>query len=150
MLEQVGPPEEILREPAGAFVQDFLGGERGLKRLGLLEIHEANLREGPMVDVAADAEAARRTMTREGTDWVGILEGRRLLGWVDGAELDRVARPADATIRSFKVRLPAGASLRQALDAVVSSRARMAVVVDDDGRYVGMLDVETIAAEITE
>ena len=40
-------------------------------------------------------------------------------------------------------------SLRQAVDAVVTSHARVAVVVDD-GRYVGMVDLEAIAEEITE
>jgi osmoprotectant transport system ATP-binding protein len=148
-LEQIGPPEEILREPAGHFVQDFLGGERGLKRLGLLEIHQANLRRGPMIDVTAGRDEALAAMAREETDWVGVLDGERLLGWIGADMLDRVDRPSDAEPRSFKVRLPLGATLRQALDAVVSSRARMAVVTDGD-RYVGMVDVETIASEITE
>ena len=41
-------------------------------------------------------------------------------------------------------------SFRDALDAVVTSRARVAVVLDRDDRYLGLLDLEAIAEEITE
>ena len=36
VLEQVGPPEDLLREPADEFVADFLGDDRGIKRLSLM------------------------------------------------------------------------------------------------------------------
>ena len=38
IVEQYAPPEEILRVPASAFVADFVGEERGLKRLGLIAV----------------------------------------------------------------------------------------------------------------
>jgi CBS domain-containing protein len=47
------------------------------------------------------------------------------------------------------VSLSPSASLRDAIDAVVTSHARVAVIVED-GRYLGMVDLEGIAEEITE
>jgi hypothetical protein len=47
------------------------------------------------------------------------------------------------------VTLDSEASLRSALDAVVTSHARVAVVADD-GVYRGMLDLEAIAEGVTE
>ncbi|MEL7207098.1 MAG: ABC transporter ATP-binding protein [Actinomycetota bacterium] len=41
VLEQVGPPEELLRDPANGFVEDFLGRDRSLKRLALLTVADA-------------------------------------------------------------------------------------------------------------
>jgi osmoprotectant transport system ATP-binding protein len=47
ILEQYAPPEEILRAPANAFVADFVGDERGLKRLGLIAIRDMEVEPGP-------------------------------------------------------------------------------------------------------
>jgi osmoprotectant transport system ATP-binding protein len=147
-LEQYDTPEAILANPANRFVEDFLGGERGLKRLALLPVEEAALQHGPFVDVSSGIEEARRAMVESDVDWVGLLDGGRLLGWVEASHLD--GRPLrDLEPKPFLVELNSGSSLREALDAVVTGHARVAVVVDD-GMFRGMLDLEAIAEEITE
>ena len=47
IVEQYAPPEEILRVPASAFVADFVGEERGLKRLGLIAVRDVEVEPGP-------------------------------------------------------------------------------------------------------
>jgi osmoprotectant transport system ATP-binding protein len=47
ILEQYAPPEAILRAPANAFVANFVGEERGLKRLGLIAIRDVEVEPGP-------------------------------------------------------------------------------------------------------
>lgn len=152
VLEQLGPPEEILRQPASPFVKDFLGGERGLKRLGLIRVDQTEMLPGPMVPAEATAGDARRAMKEARTDWFGVVSDGVLDGWIASSRLE--GRGDEASLdglerEEFLVVLPCDASLREALDAVVTSRARVAMVVDG-GRYVGMLDVDTIAEEITE
>ncbi len=148
VLEQYDAPEAILREPANAFVESFLGGERGLKRLALLPVSSADMVRGPVVDKSASAGEARRVMDQHQVDWLGILDGEKLLGWIDGTHLDGAA-PGSIQPRPFAVSLRSTSSLREALDAVVTGHARTAVVVDN-GVYKGMLDLESIAEEITE
>jgi osmoprotectant transport system ATP-binding protein len=148
ILAQYDAPEKILAGPSSAFVERFLGGERGLKRLALLPVSDAGLIPGPFVDVTVSSEEARQVMERHGVDWVGLLDGDRLLGWVEGSRLDS-SPLQQIEPRPFLVTLGSGDSLRTALDAVVTSHARVAVVVDD-GVYRGMLDLEAIAGEITE
>lgn len=148
ILEQFDTPENILAEPANAFVEDFIGGERGLKRLALRPISEADVTTGPVVDVTEPPSAARRVMAEHEVDWVGLLEGERLLGWVDAGSVDRQPL-SELEPMPFAVSLRPTDSLREALNAVVVSHARVAVVVDGD-RYVGMVDLEDIAEEITE
>lgn len=148
ILEQHDAPEAILANPANGFVESFLGGERGLKRLGLLPVSHAEPEWGPFVDVAAMPEAALAIMNQHEVDWLGLLNGDRLLGWVDGALIDSRSL-TELEPRPFLVTLRSDSSLRAALDAVVTSHARVAVVVDD-GVYRGMLDLEAIAEEITE
>ena len=72
----------------------------------------------------------------------------RLLGWVDGALIDDTPL-RELEPRPFLVTLDTGSSLRSALDAVVTSHARVAVVVED-GVYRGMLDLDAITEGITE
>jgi osmoprotectant transport system ATP-binding protein len=148
ILEQYDPPEKVLAEPGSAFVDDFLGGERGLRRLALLPVSEAGLKRGPVVDVRASGAEARSMMMEHRVDWVGLIDGETLLGWVAGEEVvgDSLERLEP---RPYLVSLSPSASLREALDAVVTSHARIAVVVDQ-GRYVGMLNLDSIAEEIGE
>ncbi len=148
ILEQYDAPEEILANPANEFVEDFLGGERGLKRLGLLPVGSAPVIWGPVLEVTAAPAEARRLMAENETDWVGLLDRGRLLGWVDSSLIDGTPL-SELEPRPFLVTLSAGSSLREALDAVVVGHARVAMVVDD-GFYKGMLDLERIAGEVTE
>ncbi len=61
VLEQMGPPEDILRDPANDFVAEFLGTDRGLKRLSLIPIHAIDLDPGPVVAPGAPIEEAVAT-----------------------------------------------------------------------------------------
>ncbi|MDQ2826941.1 MAG: ATP-binding cassette domain-containing protein, partial [Actinomycetota bacterium] len=69
VLEQYGSPAEVLGRPATPFVADFVGADRGLKRLGVTAIDSATL-EHP-VTVAPDAilDDARRAMGATLASW---------------------------------------------------------------------------------
>ncbi|MFO7300077.1 MAG: ABC transporter ATP-binding protein [Actinomycetes bacterium] len=148
VLEQYDRPEEILANPANDFVSRFLGEERGLRRLALMPVSSAGLDRGPVVEITATPEEARAVMDAHGSDWLGLLDGGRLLGWVPAAEVG-TSPLADLEPREFLVILRPEDSLRRALDAVVTSRTRVAVVVGEQG-YLGMLDIDRVAEEITE
>jgi osmoprotectant transport system ATP-binding protein len=144
VLEQAAPPEEMLRAPANDFVAGFLGHERGLKRLGLLTVAEAELVQGPVVAADAGADEARRVMDDQHVDWVGVVDDGRLLGWVDAAGLNG-ATLGEADLRPFAAKVTPDAALREALDVIVGAQTRVAVVEDDDERYLGMLTIEQVA-----
>jgi len=148
-VEQFATPEEILRAPANAFVEGFVGAERGLKRLALIRVADVGSGEGPVVSPSDDAGVARRAMAAFGSDWASVVDGGRLLGWVDGPALDGRSSVGEVAPRPFAATVTARSSLRQALDAIVTSKARMAVVVDEDGRYEGVLSIERISQEIS-
>ncbi len=144
-LEQFDTPEEILTHPANAFVENFLGGERGLKRLGLTSVGQASMQRGPVVDLRDGPDQVKAAMESHGTEWVVVLDGARMVGWVWGADV--MGPVAEADTRPFWVRLDRNSTLREALDAVVRSRAHVAVITDGD-RYEGMLGLEQIAEDI--
>src|SRR5690606_10917664 len=133
---------------------DFLGDDRGIKRLSLVRVGETPLRPGPVVAPTATVDDARAVMAAEGTDWVVVCDGPWVRGWLGlddmtdegGARLDRWAP------RAFRAMVDADATLKAALDVIVTSRTRVAVAVDGGAagsggarRYLGMLTVDDLA-----
>ncbi len=148
VIEQYAPPEEILRAPANDFVKEFVGAERGLKRLALIKVSQINVEEGPVVAPDATAEEARRAIAAFPFDWTSVVKDGELLGWVDLSSLDGHTRVAEVTPRPFSAYVTAASSLRQALDSIVTSRTQVAVVASEGQRYLGILTLERISKEI--
>jgi osmoprotectant transport system ATP-binding protein len=149
ILEQVDSPAEMLRAPRNDFVADFLGDDRGIKRLSLMTVGDASLSKGPVVAETASADDAQSTMAKLGYDWVAVCDGEdRLRGWIGAAELDGVATVGELTPEPFRAVVTADTTLKAALDGIVTSRTRVAMAVDADGRYLGMLTVDDLAEGI--
>jgi osmoprotectant transport system ATP-binding protein len=150
VLAQYATPEDLLAEPASDFVADFLGAERGLKRLALIPVSAVKAEPGPVVSPDDPGERALPAAEAFGSDWVVVVaEDRRLLGWVDAAEAAELARVGDAEVRPFKLQVSADNSLRAALNAMVQSHTGVAVRVSDGDRYEGLVTQEVLSKEIT-
>ena len=150
ILEQYASPEEILREPANEFVRSFVGPEPGLKRLALISVADIDVGSGPVVGPETASGKALSTMDSFDMDWTSVVDSDsgRLLGWVDRAELGGRDRVSDARIRPFAANVTSHSSLRSALDSIVSSRTQVAVVVDENERYRGILTLDRVSKEI--
>ena len=147
-LEQYAPPEEILRAPANDFVKRFVGAERGLKRLALIKVVQIEIEGGPVVAPGASADEAGREMARHGLDWTSVVDAGALLGWVDRSMLDGAGTVGRTHPRPFSAYVTVQDSLRQALDSIVTSSTNVAVVVDAEGRYLGILTLDRLSREI--
>jgi osmoprotectant transport system ATP-binding protein len=147
VLRQYASPEEVLREPANAFVEEFLGRERGLRRLSLIAVRDVSLEDGPTVSSDAGPVEAREVMERDGVNWVAIVRDGELKGWVWESELEPGRKIGDLAARPFSVRVTADNTLREALDAIVTSLNQVAVVYDGD-RYAGMLTLDRISENL--
>ena len=73
VLEQHAPPADVLGAPASPFVADFVGAERGLRRLGVTPIDLTALEDRP---VACSPDGAPRTWDDAGTrrELPGVVE----------------------------------------------------------------------------
>ncbi|GAA4028898.1 ATP-binding cassette domain-containing protein [Arthrobacter methylotrophus] len=133
-LAQYAAPEEILRAPANDFVASFVGRDRGFRHLAFNDADAVPVH--PVKTVAAPQLGAD-------SEWAVVLDGdSRPLGWAsprDGAGLI----PGGSLFRR-------GDTLRRALDAALSSPSGLGVVVDDDGRFAGVLKSEEVLALIEE
>ncbi len=149
VLEQYAPPYEILRHPANSFVEDFLGTDRGLKRLSLIRIGEVPLERGPVVAPDATASEARAVMARHGTDWIGVADGDHLLGWAPGESIADDVPVGAGPLRPFTARLGAGDSLREALDEIITTETHVAPVFGEHEQFLGMLTTAQVGEQIS-
>jgi osmoprotectant transport system ATP-binding protein len=149
VLEQVDTPGQMLRAPANDFVADFLGDDRGIKRLSLMTVGEASLSPGPVLEASASPAEAKAIIARYGYEWIGVRDGDRLRGWVWAADLDGAATIGELDTQPFRAVVRPDTTLKAALDGIVTSHTRVAVAVDDDERYLGMLTVDDLAEGIT-
>lgn len=151
VVEQYASPAEILRDPANEFVKEFVGSERGLKRLSLIRVSGIGSDEGPVVDPTAPVREAIEVMDKFGYDWTSVVEEKRLLGWVDRTMLEGLSTVGEARPRRFVAHVTPSSSLREALDTIVTSRTNVAVVLGEEWEgqeYIGILTVERISKEI--
>jgi len=149
VIEQFASPEEILRAPANDFVKQFVGAERGLKRLALMKVSDIQIEEGPVVSSSSSSEDARRAMDKFDLDWCSVVDDGELRGWVDRTDLDGPGSVGGVAPKPFSAYLTQDSTLRQALDSIVTSRTQVAVVASEGQRYAGILTLERISREIT-
>jgi len=150
-IAQVGTPERLLGAPADSYVADFVGFDRGIRRLSFVAAGGLPLDGGPLLDAATTVEQARAQAT--GQAWLLVTADGRPAGWVPAerladlpADLPLGQVPTEGFGHSFTVGTD---SLRVALDAAVLSPAGLAIGVDGDGRVLGLASFDDLRAAIT-
>ncbi len=149
VLEQYDPPTELLAAPANDFVVDFLGAERNLKRLALIPVSAVEPEAGPLVSADDSTDSALEAARGSGTSWVLVSDGeKRVEGWVSADDLDGHQKVGEAQVHPVSSSVTAEDTLRAALDAMVESPLGVAVKVDGDGRYEGVVTHNTLTGEL--
>ncbi|MFD5375680.1 ABC transporter ATP-binding protein [Streptomyces griseoincarnatus] len=138
-LAQYAPPADLLSHPADAFVEDFLGADRGIRRLSFFPSDALELTTDAVVP--ADAPAERLAASDAPYLLVTDADGRPL-GWRERG------RGGDRLLSYGRPFRPGTDSLRAALDCAVLSPTGWAVAVDADGRVTGVVSQQTIGEAI--
>jgi osmoprotectant transport system ATP-binding protein len=143
-LVQYAPPAELLARPADNFVAQFVGADRGLKRLALIRVREIALSEVTTAHVGASVRDIRSRTASVGVRYVLVLDrGERPLGWLD---LETTSDDAAVRVDEPVAVVTVAATLRDALSALLATGAQTGAVVDERGVYVGALPLDTVAA----
>jgi osmoprotectant transport system ATP-binding protein len=148
-LAQVAPPAELLSRPADAFVAGFVGRDRGYRALGFAAAGELPLT--PELTVRLGADLA--TVPGQAVDgWALAVDGNDCpLGWlaVGGLEPAQLVGPVTEDLLNLGGTLATeDGTLREVLDAALSSPSGRGVVVDSDGRFLGTVTASEVLARI--
>ncbi|MEU9192230.1 ABC transporter ATP-binding protein [Streptomyces hundungensis] len=139
-IEQFDTPASVLGAPATPYVAQFVGADRGLKRLSVTTVEPDDLEQPPVVRLDEPAGAAASRLRGEEARWAVVLnEGGELHGWVGADELSRAGAGSVADLaRRMEAWVPLGAPLKQAFSEMLQYDAGWVAVVDG-ARFLGVL-----------
>ncbi|PZA20205.1 hypothetical protein DMO24_16720, partial [Modestobacter versicolor] len=130
-VEQFAPPAELLGAPATPFVADFVGADRGLKRLAVTGIDLADLEQPPVVHVDDSLADARAALERVGARWAVVLDDQqRLNGWIS-AERAVGAGTVRQAGKRMEAWVPIDATLKTAFATMLQLEAGWVAVLDE-------------------
>jgi osmoprotectant transport system ATP-binding protein len=137
-IEQFDTPGAVLGTPATPYVAEFVGADRGLKRLSVTTIEADDLEQPPIARLDEPAERAATRLHAEGARWAVVLDtDGDLHGWVGVDEL-----AAGGAVRDLAHRMnswvPVGAPLKQAFGVMLQHDAGWVAVLDG-ARFLGVL-----------
>ena len=136
-LAQVGTPQQLLDEPADAFVEGFVGRDRGYRSLSFLPADRLDL-DVDRVKVVREAGAGHGE-----SPTLVVDADARPIGWADASRPGKL----HAIGSTFS---PEGDTLRAALDSALTSPYGLAVAIAaDTGRYAGVVSAEAILAQVS-
>ncbi|MBT9141067.1 MAG: Choline transport ATP-binding protein OpuBA [Dehalococcoidia bacterium] len=149
-LVQYDTPANLLYRPKNGFVEKFVGADRALKGLQLIRVKEFMWGFPPTVKTDETAQAARQRMKREGINQMVVVgEGRKFLGWVEWADLEKGKMVSEIMKPSSDV-ATVDTVLNEALSIMLSTRLNNLAIVNEDNRLEGMLSFDAIRKALSE
>ncbi|MEU8892721.1 betaine/proline/choline family ABC transporter ATP-binding protein [Streptomyces sp. NPDC048442] len=140
-IEQFDTPAAVLGAPATPYVAQFVGADRGLKRLSVTAIEPDDLEDPPRARLDEPAAPAAARLRAEGARWAVVLNERgELHGWVSTEDLALAG--SEGTVGDLARRMdawvPMGAPLKHAFSEMLQWDAGWVAVLDG-ARLVGVL-----------
>ncbi|MFF0745933.1 ABC transporter ATP-binding protein [Streptomyces sp. NPDC004111] len=140
-IEQFDTPASVLGAPATAYVAQFVGADRGLKRLSVTTIEQDDLEEPPRARLDEPVAPAAARLRAEGARWAVVLNERgELHGWVSTEDLALAGQSGTVgeLARRMNAWVPVGSPLKHAFSEMLQWDAGWVAVLDG-ARLVGVL-----------
>jgi osmoprotectant transport system ATP-binding protein len=146
-LQQYDTPAQILGSPATDFVADFVGADRGLRRLSVTSVAAEDLEHPPVVVDGDQLGDAGRVLKADHDRWAVVVDASGApQGWIT-ADDTAGSGSVHARVRPTDPPVLVGSTLRQALSEMLQHDTGWVPVVED-GRYVGVLTPESVYAAL--
>jgi osmoprotectant transport system ATP-binding protein len=144
-IAQFDTPEAILTHPADDFVSGFVGAGAALKRLHLSRVRDVGVAGFPALTVDEPPRAVLDLLRTAPHDEVLLLDRqRRPYRWLRREELKAAQDPPAGAGTPVTRTVTRDATLRDALEAVLTDRRGRVAVTGRDGEFVGVVDMATL------
>ncbi|MCX4728990.1 ABC transporter ATP-binding protein [Streptomyces sp. NPDC090052] len=138
-IEQFDTPGAVLGTPATPYVAEFVGADRGLKRLSVTRIETDDLEQPPVARLDETAGTVAGRLRADGARWAVVLrQDGGLHGWVATDSLLGASGAVGPLARRMEAWVPVGAPLKQAFSEMLQHDAGWVAVLDGD-RFLGVL-----------
>ncbi|MEU4269928.1 betaine/proline/choline family ABC transporter ATP-binding protein [Streptomyces sp. NPDC026092] len=140
-IEQFDTPAAVLGTPATPYVAQFVGADRGLKRLSVTTIEPDDLEQPPVARLDEPAADAAARLRADGGRWAVVLgPDGDLHGWVaaDALALAGQEGTVGDLARRMEAWVPVGAPLKHAFSEMLQHDAGWVAVLDGT-RFLGVL-----------
>ncbi|UAY93294.1 ATP-binding cassette domain-containing protein [Pectobacterium polaris] len=139
-LVQQAAPGTLLNAPHNAFVADFIGRDRGYRKLSFHTSGSlAALQLEPTIEMGASMAQARRIATQR---WLLVTQQGKAYGWFDTQQHIDVITPDNINLAATFY--PQNGTLRQLLDSALSSPCHRAVVIDAQHIPMGVMTLDSV------
>ncbi|KOT93402.1 polyamine ABC transporter ATP-binding protein [Streptomyces rimosus subsp. pseudoverticillatus] len=144
-IAQFDTPEAILTNPADDFVSGFVGAGAALKRLNLTRVRDVGVVDFPTASVEDPLQSIFDLLRSGTTNEVLLLDRhRRPYKWLRRGDLMRAKGSLARAGTLVHDTVTRDATLRDALEAVLTDNAGRVAVTGRRGAYIGVVDMETL------
>ncbi|HET9380021.1 MAG TPA: betaine/proline/choline family ABC transporter ATP-binding protein [Streptomyces sp.] len=150
-IAQFDTPEAILTNPADDFVSGFVGAGAALKRLNLTRVRDVEITDYPTVTVEDPLQEIFNALRDGGNNEILLLDRRRRpYKWLRRGDLMRAKGSLARAGTLVQDTVTRDATLRDALEAVLTDNAGRVAVTGRRGEYTGVVDMETLMNSVHE
>ncbi|MEV0849533.1 betaine/proline/choline family ABC transporter ATP-binding protein [Streptomyces sp. NPDC049954] len=144
-IAQFDTPEAILTNPADDFVSGFVGAGAALKRLNLSRVRDVGITDYPTVSVDDPLQTIFDKLRAAGRNELLMLDRRgRPYKWLRRGDLMRAKGSLARAGSLVQDTVTRDATLRDALEAVLTDNAGRVAVTGRHGEYEGVVDMQTL------
>jgi len=148
-LEQYGTPNDLLVSPKNEFVKNFVGADRTLKRLTLLKVHEAMIKDPIHCHESDSAKTIFECMSKEDMSFLLVVDDTdKLIGYVNRKDLLDFSGPVGKVTKPMTLTVAPNVNLKDALSKMLRYDLGILCVVDEGGRLLGALNSRTLVSTV--
>ncbi|OKI04445.1 polyamine ABC transporter ATP-binding protein [Streptomyces sp. CB02923] len=150
-IAQFDTPEAILTNPSDDFVSGFVGAGAALKRLNLTRVRDVGVVDFPTASVDDPLQSIFDLLRSGTTNEILLLDRhRRPYKWLRRGDLMRAKGSLARAGTLVHDTVTRDATLRDALEAVLTDNAGRVAVTGRRGEYIGVVDMETLMNNVHE
>ncbi|NIG77438.1 ATP-binding cassette domain-containing protein [Klebsiella sp. Ap-873] len=139
-LGQMASPGELLNAPQSDFVADFIGRDRGYRKLSFYNSGPlASMQTEPTAEVGTPIDMARNIAVQR---WLLVTREGKACGWFDTHQQVEAVVPEHINLGATF--FPQTGTLRQMLDSALSSPCHRAVVIGERAEVLGTLGLDHV------
>jgi len=146
-IVQCASPDELLASPKNDFVGSFVGQDRTLKRLLLVQAGDVTDQQ-PTITVKRATPLAEAFALMDENDMRSVTvvdNDGKPLGFVKRREARHASGNCESLLHTFRVTARAEENLRVVLSRLYEHNTVWMPIVDEDGRYSGEISQDYIA-----